>query len=118
VITGWAAGPNVRSLAGRTESERVQAALDALAVAIAADPHRLREQLQGGFTHDWQADPFSCGAYSYAGVGGNGAGDELATPLERTLFFAGEATLSDGRNATVHGAIASGRRAAREVLAG
>jgi monoamine oxidase len=34
-----------------------------------------------------------------------------------TLFFAGEATQSDGRNATVHGAIASGQRAAKQVLA-
>jgi monoamine oxidase len=58
----------------------------------------------------------SRGAYSYAAVGGSGAGEELGAPVDETIFFAGEATESDGQNATVHGAIASARRVAREVL--
>jgi monoamine oxidase len=33
------------------------------------------------------------------------------------MFFAGEATDSTGRSGTVHGALASGRRAAQEVIA-
>ncbi len=33
-----------------------------------------------------------------------------------TLFFAGEATNSDGHHGTVHGAIATGARAACEIL--
>jgi monoamine oxidase len=32
------------------------------------------------------------------------------------LFFAGEATDITGHNGTVHGAIASGKRAAKEIL--
>lgn len=40
----------------------------------------------------------------------------LASPLRNTLFFAGEATDFSGHNGTVHGAIASGQRAAVEVL--
>jgi Flavin containing amine oxidoreductase len=43
---------------------------------------------------------------------------ELAEPIKDTLFFAGEATESEGRHATVHGAIATGHRAASEVLNG
>jgi monoamine oxidase len=33
-----------------------------------------------------------------------------------TLFFAGEATDEEGRTGTVHGAIATGERAARQVV--
>jgi len=33
-----------------------------------------------------------------------------------TLFFAGEATVTNGHLATVHGAIESGQRAAQELL--
>jgi monoamine oxidase len=40
----------------------------------------------------------------------------LAAPLAHTLYFAGEATESTGDNATVHGAIRTGVRAAREIL--
>ena len=116
VVTGWAAGPNARALAGLTEAQRVRSALDALTKILAIDPARMQQGLRGGFSHDWQADPFARGAYSYAAVGGSRAGAELGAPLDATLFFAGEATQSDGQNATVHGAIASARRVAQEVL--
>jgi monoamine oxidase len=116
VVTGWAAGPNARALAGLSDAERVRVALDALTVVLGMDPARLQKGLRGGFSHDWGADPLSRGAYSYAAVDGSDAGEELGAPLDATLFFAGEATESDGQNATVHGAIASARRVAREVL--
>ena len=43
------------------------------------------------------------------------AGKILASPIAGTLFFAGEATDTEGRAATVHGAIGSGRRAAQQA---
>ena len=79
-------------------------------------PRRKLDQLLAGtFTHDWQSDPFARGAYSYAAVGGENAADELAKPIRKTLFFAGEATSSD-QTGTVAGAIESGWRAAKEAL--
>jgi monoamine oxidase len=72
--------------------------------------------LEAAYFHDWQNDPFSRGAYSYGKVGADGAQQELSHPVEDTLFFAGEATDTTGHNGTVHGAIASGRRAAREIV--
>ena len=66
--------------------------------------------------HDWQEDPFSRGGYSYAAVGGMDAAVKLAEPVLDTLFFAGEATNGDGYNGTVHGSIATGLRAAKELL--
>jgi monoamine oxidase len=116
VVTGWAAGPHARALAGVGDAERVRVALDALTVVLGIDPVLLHQGLRGGFSHDWQTDRFSRGAYSYAAVGGSDAGEELGAPLDATLFFAGEATESDGQNATVHGAMASARRVVREVL--
>ena len=41
----------------------------------------------------------------------------LAKPLRDTLFFAGEATNLSGETATVGGALQSGLRAARELIA-
>jgi monoamine oxidase len=42
--------------------------------------------------------------------------EELARPVQDTLFFAGEAVHVDGFAGTVHGALETGERAAREVL--
>jgi monoamine oxidase len=116
VITGWAGGRNARRLGELGDPERVSAAIDALAAVFDTNAGRLRQDLHGGFSHNWQKDPFARGAYSYPAVGGSDAGSRLAAPVEGTLFFAGEATRSDGQNGTVHGAIASGRRAAKEIL--
>jgi monoamine oxidase len=117
VVTGWSGGRGASELAMLGEVDRIGLTLDELGMALGVDANRLRASLHGAFQHDWQNDPFSRGAYSYAGVGGRRAGANLAMPVESTLFFAGEATQSDGRNATVHGAIASGERTAKEVLA-
>jgi monoamine oxidase len=116
VVTGWAGGRNARALGQLDCAARVDAAVAALAAALGVDAGRLRQDLRGGFSHNWLADPFALGAYSYSGVGGSEAGTQLAVPIDGTLFFAGEATESDGQNGTVHGAIASGRRAAKQVL--
>jgi len=63
----------------------------------------------------WGNDPFAFGSYSFVQVGSSG-GDyaELAKPLGKTLYFAGEHT-NELHPATVVGAHLSGLRAAREI---
>ncbi|HEV7550161.1 MAG TPA: NAD(P)/FAD-dependent oxidoreductase [Candidatus Angelobacter sp.] len=116
ILTGWAAGPNAGAHAGRSKEEIVRSAVQALVQILEVSESDLRAQMTGSFMHDWQADPFSRGAYSYAAVGGMDAADTLAKPVANTLYFAGEATNGDGYNGTVHGAIATGMRAANELL--
>jgi monoamine oxidase len=70
--------------------------------------------VEGWAGHDWQADPLSRGAYAHVLVGGVAAQRALARPVEGTIFFAGEATDTE-QTGTVSGAIASGRRASRQV---
>ncbi|HKW74863.1 MAG TPA: NAD(P)/FAD-dependent oxidoreductase [Terriglobales bacterium] len=115
MLTGWAAGHFAKALSGRRSAQIVEIAVQALE-RIMPQSERIRPLLQAGFMHDWQADEYSRGAYSYGCVGGTGAAHALAEPVEGTLFFAGEATNSDGHAGTVHGAIATGRRAAKEAL--
>jgi monoamine oxidase len=116
ILTGWAAGPCALQLKGLGRQEIIDQAVQSLAWITGFDVRSLQNQITGVYTHDWQADPFSRGGYSYAAVGGIDAARALGAPVAETLYFAGEATDSDGRNGTVHGAIASGERAARELL--
>ena len=53
-------------------------------------------------------------AYSFVTAGHEDAPHRLAAPVADTLFFAGEATSLDSQIGTVHGALASGMRAACE----
>jgi monoamine oxidase len=116
MVVGWAWGPAAmaleRSGGGSSIARRAPAALaDVLGIPRATVArHVLRVH-----HHDWTRDPFARGAYSYPLAGGSDAAQTLARPVCGTLFFAGEATDAEGRNGTVHGAIASGHRAADQV---
>ena len=112
-----ARAPLLIAWAGCPKAERVRAARDVPAAILKS----LRtifgkcETPDHVLVQDWQSDPFARGAYSYVLVDGEGAREALAAPLADTLFFAGEATSADD-SGTVAGALASGQRAAREVL--
>ncbi len=116
LLTAWSAGPHAEGLAGKREGEVIDAALTALAEITGIGVSRIHRDFETGYVHDWSADPYSRGAYVWAPAGALDALDTLATPVEDTLFFAGEAVCPAGHTGTVHGAIASGRRAALEIL--
>lgn len=115
VIVGWHGGPGARELATLASEQIEDAALNALSRQLNIPPRKLRGMAEAAWTHDWIHDPFTRGAYSYQVVGGADAPDQLARPLRGTLFFAGEATASEGGTGTVNGAIAAGTRAAAEA---
>ena len=116
LLVGWAGGPPAERLSLLDREELLGRALRSLSRQLGVSRQRLTARLGGWWNHDWQHDPFARGAYSYSLVGGSEAARELSRPAEGTLFFAGEAADGEGRNGTVHGAIASGRNAARLVL--
>lgn len=115
-LVAWAAGTFAPGKANRSKSEITSEAVAALARVLSIPEAAIRSKLRSSHFYDWQADPFSRGAYSYVLAGGMGAQNELAKPLLNRIFFAGEHTQGDGHHATVHGAFSSGYRVAREVL--
>jgi monoamine oxidase len=115
VVVAWSAGPNAQCLSGRPRGEIIGAALASFQSLFGRKVDVTRE-LDGTTFHDWELDPFSCGAYSYVLAGGAKARKALAAPIDNTLFFAGEAADVQGESGTVAGALQSGVRAAREVL--
>jgi monoamine oxidase len=117
LLVAWAGGPRAARLcsAGGLR-ELVARALESLQ-SMFGKSCPAQAQLEGAYYHDWQHDPFACGAYSYAAVDGDKTRALLAAPLADTLFFAGEASDTQQETGTVTGAVQSGIRAAREVLA-
>ena len=118
IITGWAPFRCAGRLSGQNQSFVIARSLQTLGGLLGVGIRELRNLLDDAYFHDWQTDPFSLGAYSYGKVGANAAQRVLSAPMKNTLFFAGEATDTTGHNGTVHGAIASGYRAARQILRG
>lgn len=64
----------------------------------------------------WNQDPFTFGSYSYYATNSTpNHRQELAKPINKKIFFAGEATSID-YPATVHGAYFSGLRVSQEII--
>jgi monoamine oxidase len=116
VVAGWSAGPAAVRLTGRTREALLESALLALAESLNADASELGGLMDAWHVHDWPADEWSRGAYSYVRLGGEHASKDLAEPVDHRLHFAGEATDTEGQASTVAGALATGQRAANEIL--
>jgi monoamine oxidase len=116
MIAAWIGGPRTAALSLLSDAERIQCAVRGFG-DLFGETELAHKEFEGGATHDWGSDPFARGAYSYVAVGGGDARKVLGDPVDDTLFFAGEATSTDGQGGTVNGAFETGERAAREVLA-
>jgi monoamine oxidase len=116
ILTGWAPFRCAERLSGQTESFVAEQSLGTLHRLLGVSVKELEALFEHIYFHDWQNDPFSRGAYSYGKARADRAQEALAAPINDILFFAGEAADITGHNGTVHGAIASGVRAAAEIM--
>jgi len=105
-LIGWAASRKADALRGK---DVVASAVRSLSRAVGKQVRPIRS-----LVFDWQEDELSRGAYSWVPVGALKQQRALARRVG-PLHFAGEATDFEGACGTVHGAIGSGLRAAREV---
>jgi monoamine oxidase len=119
ILTGWAGGPQADALIKLSGAELEAMGLEILSQILAGNPTaaNLRRHLVTSHYHNWANDPYVRGAYSYIPVNGLDFPKILAAPVDGTLFFAGEATVTDGQTGTVFGALETGLRAAHELLA-
>ena len=114
IITGWAPWKSAERM-DADSTPVVTRALQTLGNLLGVGTTDMERLLEIAYFHDWQADPFSRGAYSYVKAGAADAPEILSRPVKDTLFFAGEAADVTGNNGTVHGAIASAQRAVAEI---
>lgn len=116
LLVGLRGGPGAAKMAGMTRDDIVSSAIGSLATLFGMSRSGVQRHVVAEYTHDWINDPFARGAYSYVGVGGMNASAQLAKPVQGTLYFVGEHADKEGRNGTVHGAIASGWHATDQLI--
>ena len=116
-LTAWVGGPRAAALSTEPDDVIVERAVESVKSLFGGHVN-VAGLLEEARFNDWARDPLARGAYSYVLVGGEDARRRLAESMVNTLFFAGEAADDSGEATTVAGAISSGERAAREVIAG
>jgi monoamine oxidase len=110
ILTLYKAGRQVVALAALPEEERLARCLAQLEQVYPG----CSAEFELGTAVDWDADPAARGAYSHFAPGELTAFAPWLARSEGRIHFAGEHT--DPWQATMNGALASGMRAAREVL--
>lgn len=115
-LVGWCGGPRCHPLLGLSAAELAERACRELSEVFNVPVDKLRRSLLSTHTFDWSSDPFARGSYSYIPAGALDAPAAMAVPEADTLYFAGEHTDITGNWGTVHAAIGTGLRAARQVL--
>lgn len=116
LMVGLVSGASASEFTDKTDYEITERAVSKLRHIFRKHPKAQTSKLVESIVTRWQIDRFSRGTYSHVGVEGTSTDhDLLARPVQRSLFFAGEAT-SRAFPGTVHGAYISGLRAAKEVL--
>mmetsp|Transcript_25191 Transcript_25191/g.39558 ORF Transcript_25191/g.39558 Transcript_25191/m.39558 type:complete len:217 (+) Transcript_25191:3-653(+) len=78
-------------------------------------PHPATDSCTGFIVKDWSMESASKAAYSFPSKDAFGKRGDLAAPLGRRVFFAGEATHEDV-NPCIQAAMETGARAAKQVI--
>mmetsp|Transcript_20336 Transcript_20336/g.33536 ORF Transcript_20336/g.33536 Transcript_20336/m.33536 type:complete len:494 (-) Transcript_20336:674-2155(-) len=81
-------------------------------------PRPAHDSFEDGFVHDWSKMPFVRGGYSFPAVTETESTRATLARSEHegTLIFAGEATDNEQAYMTMHAAIRTGERAAKDVI--
>jgi monoamine oxidase len=121
LLTAWIGGRKALDLQRRMRAHADpfairNACLSELAKIFELSPQALENRLVSWHAHDWHSDEYARGAYSYAPAGARDAAERMTVPVDDRLFFAGEHTDVEGHWGTVHGALASGERAALQLM--
>ncbi len=114
-VMGFVGGERAQVLASMDEDRLFDTALDELSTITGID---CRALFVRGKRVVWgPSEEFTGGSYSNEPLGmSEDARARLEYPIDDKLFFAGEATVTDGNHGTVHGALSSGLRAANEII--
>ena len=115
MLTGWSGGPKAAILSGQTHEMILQEALTSLAAIFNKPVKALEDELLHAEIYNWQQDNFACGGYSYETPESFSAKEILNTPVQKTVFFAGEALYSGSHPGTVEAALESGKKAAKAI---
>ncbi|MBL8161613.1 MAG: FAD-dependent oxidoreductase [Anaerolineae bacterium] len=115
LISFYITAERARTVDGISDEAARDLGVSELAALLGVDVRLLTGELVGFQCVSWAHDPLARGGYAHVPPGQAWARPALAEPVADTLFFAGEATAYDSNPQTVHGALESGWRAARQI---
>lgn len=118
LLTGWAGGPQAWTIENKDDQAILDLALQSLSNVFQKTVAELEEMLVAAAVANWKNNPYSNGAYSYNTVGSIQAKNLLNTPIEETIYFAGEAFYEGPSLGTVEAALVSAKNVVEKLVNG
>lgn len=116
LISGWAGGPAASRLSQHTDDELIEIAIASLSNIFDIPRSELGNIILHSYVFNWSKYDESLGAYSFSTPESVNARKILNTPLEETVFFAGEGLYDGPYSGTVEAALSSGSKTASGLL--
>jgi len=117
MLTGWTAGLRANKFNNLTQADILQKALQSLAYIFNTDYNFFAAKLKSHHIINWDNQPHAQGAYTYTTIEEARIQQTLSTPIDNTLFFAGEAFYRGPHMGTVEAALVSGKEVSEFILA-
>jgi monoamine oxidase len=110
-LTGWLGGPSTFDPLHNTQL-LYEKAISSLQYIFNCSRNDVESQISDWHIEDWVKDPYTFGAYAYATVETAAARKFIATAVNSTIYFAGEALYDGAAMGTVEAALVSGKEIA------
>jgi monoamine oxidase len=116
ILTGWLGGPPAEKKKGLSNEELLQQSVHSLSNIFKRSMQKLKDNLIAWSVVNWTADPFALGSYSYDTIAASTARKILNTPINNTIYFAGEYLYNGPAMGTVEAALCSGLETAKRLI--
>jgi len=116
LLTGWLGGPPAERKKNMSNNELLEEGLQSISCIFNIDINKLKSDLVASHVVNWTTDPFTLGSYAYDTLESAEARKVLNTPIDHTIYFAGEYLYDGPAMGTVEAALTSGMETARKLI--
>lgn len=116
LLTGWTAGSRAERLNNESDESLLEKGLLSLANIFEQTEEQLRKNLVAHKIFNWQKNNYSLGAYSYSMPDSEKARELLNTPIDNTIYFAGEGLYKGHSPGTVEAAIVNANEMTNKLM--
>lgn len=118
LLTGWMGGKHAYTFSDKTDLALHQLAMHSLAEIFKMEIAELEKNVQAWKVYNWRNKEYIHGAYTYSFPGSEAARELLRTPIDNTIYFAGEALYKGEFPGTVEAALVNGKEMAEKLMKG
>lgn len=115
VLTGWLGGPRTQRMPD-DQAALIAKARHSLQYIFQCSASTIDQQVQRWHIENWLIDPFGYGAYAYPTTETKEALNLISNPVDKTIYFAGEAMYRGTAIGTVEAALVNGQQVASAIV--